>query len=213
MLSCYRTVLKEILNSFFLPQAGVKGRVDVVYLIDGSSTVDAATFNRIKKLVEASLDYYNISKDVANVGLVQFGVTAEIVLRPKNGITKLLVRKYVSSISRPGGPRLINKALGLVHSELIEKPGEIRPKAKMVLVLITTGMNAEEGARDLISETHKLKIGRVDTVVLSLGNVANENELTTLAGRNVIRISSPEMLPRSYGLLERKIYESGGKKI
>lgn len=191
----------------------MKRRADVIYLIDGSSTVDAATFNRIKKLVEASLDFYDISKDLANIGLVQFGEAAEILLRPKNGISKLLVRKYISSLSRPGGSRLIDKALRLVNSELIEKPGEVRPGSKKVLVLITTGMNAALGAHDLIAETTKLMFARVETVVLSLGSIANENELKTLAGRNVIKITSPQMLPHSFGLLERKIDESGGKQI
>lgn len=187
---------------------------DVIYLIDGSSTVDAATFNRIKKLVEASLDFYDISKDLANIGLVQFGEAAEILLRPKNGISKLLVRKYISSLSRPGGSRLINKALRLINSELMEKPGEVRPGSKKVLVLITTGMNAALGARDLIAETDKLLFKTEKTVVvISLGSIANENELKTLAGRNVIKITSPQMLPHSFGLLERKIDESGGKQI
>ena len=197
----------------FLSHAGVTETADVIYLIDGSGAVDTTTFNKMKNLVDASFDFYNISKDATNIGLVQFGESAEIVLRPKDGRSKWLVKKHASALSRPGGLRLINKALGLIRTDLIEKPGEVRRDGKKVIVLVTTGMNAPRGANYLAAEADNLRTRGVHTVVLSLGNVANENELTTLADRDFVKVDSTDMLPQSFGLLERKIDEAGGKKL
>ena len=192
---------------------GIKENADVIYLVDGSGQVDLKTFNRIKKLVDASIDFYNVSKSETNIGLVQFGGTTEILLRPKDGITKDIVTKYSKSLLRVGGPRLINEALRRVGHELIDKPGETRLETKKVIVLITTGMNAAEGATDLLAEIGRLRTRKVDIVVLSLGEVTNDDELKELADRNIVKVASPEMLPQSYGLLERKIDEAGGKKL
>lgn len=189
----------------------MKRKIDVIYLIDGSNEVSPTTFNKIKDFVKASLGYYNITSSEVNVGLIQFGGMAEIVFQPTRGITKDVVARHVTKLSRPGGPRMINKAFAAVRTDLLEKSGRVRPKSRKLIVLVTTGMNSATGADELISEANKLAVQGVSTVALMLGKVSNDAELAKLADRSIVKVDSTDKLPHSFGLLERKIYEAGGR--
>lgn len=183
-----------------------------MYLIDGSQGVSTATVIEIKKLVNASLDWYNISDTGVNVGFSSFGKYTDINLRLREGTRRIAAQKTLDGLFRPEGPRSIDKALDEIRTKVFEKPGESRLNAKKVLVLVTTGINNADGASRLPDAANALRKRGVDIVVLSLGKTRNTNELKAIAGKtsNIVKVDAVEELPKSFGILEKKVAEAGG---
>ena len=190
----------------------MKGKLDVMYLIDGSQGVPTATYMQLKELVNASLNWYNISYTEVNVGISSFGKNMDISLKLREGTRRLVAQNTLDGLFRPKGPRSIDKAFDEMRTKVFEKPGESRLDAKKVLVLVTTGINSADGASRLPDAASALRRKGVDIIVLSLGKTWNENELKAIAGKksNIVKVDDVENLPESFGILEKKVAEAGG---
>ena len=203
-----------MLSAFiFLPIIpGVKGKLDVMYLIDGSQGVPTDTFMQIKKLVNASLNWYNISDTEVNVGISSFGENTDINLKLREGTRRVVAQNTLDGLFRPKGLRGIDKALNEIRTKIFEEPGESRLDAKKVLVLVTTGIYSADGASRLPDAAIALREKGIDIVVLSLGKTRSENELKAIAGNksNVVKVDDVEELPEAFGILEKKVAEAGG---
>ena len=192
----------------------MKGKLDVMYLIDGSQGVPTATFMQIKKLVNASLNWYNVSDKEVNVGISSFGKNTDINLKLREGTRRIVAQNTLDGlfIFRPKGPRSIHKAFDEMRTKIFEKPGESRLDAKKILVLVTTGINSADGASRLPDAANALRRKGVDIIVLSLGKTRNQNELKAIAGKksNIVKVDDVEELPKSFGILEKRVAEAGG---
>ena len=184
-----------------------------MYAIDGSRRVDDAMFQKMKSFVMTSLNSFNISQDGVHVGLVQYGGSAEIRQRLKDGASPQGTRRNLALLTLVGGPRRMNRALRLVKRELFTKPGERRPFSKRVLILLTTGKNSGDGSGDLPRVALDLRQQGVEVIAVVIGKESDPAEIDTITGKkaNSINVKDVDKLPFAIGQLEDKIKSPKGK--
>ena len=189
------------------------GKLDVIFAIDGSRRVDETMFNKMKDFVQKSLKSFVISPLETHVGIVQYGDRAEIMIKPNDGISLSKLDDVTRKLSRIGGSRRMNKALRLVNSEIYGKPGETRPNAKKVVILLTTGKNSGDGSGELPRVARQLRDEGVEIVVVVVGKDADPSEIDAITGKKggSITVEDPNNLKEAVGQLEEKLNDVKGK--
>ena len=192
---------------------GVDGKLDVIFAIDGSRRVDETMFNKMKDFVQTSLKSFTVSPLETHVGIVQYGDRAEIMIKPNDGISLSKLDDVTRKLSRIGGARRMNKALRLVNSEIYGKPGETRPNAKKVVILLTTGKNSGDGSGELPRVARQLRDEGVEIVVVVVGKDADPSEIDAITGKKggSIAVEDPNNLKEAVGQLEEKLNDVEGK--
>ena len=170
-------------------------------------------FNKMKDFVQTSLKSFAISPLETHVGIVQYGDRAEIMIKPNDGISLSKLDDVTRKLSRIGGARRMNKALRLVNSEIYGKPGETRPNAKKVVILLTTGKNSGDGSGELPRVARQLRDEGVEIVVVVVGKDADPSEIDAITGKkgSSIAVEDPNSLKEAVGQLEEKLNDVGGK--
>ena len=198
----------------FFNVLGVDGQLDVIYAVDGSRRVDSNVFNKMREFVLTSLKSFVISRSAANVGIVQYGEKAEILITPRQGTSLPKLNDVAQKLSRVGGVRRMDKALKLVNSEIIGKASETRPGSKKVLILLTTGKNSGDGSGELPRVVRMLRDEGVDIIAVVVGKNADPSEVEAIIGRrgSLVSVESPNNLKDAVGQLEDKIKDLKGMK-
>ena len=199
---------------YFFYFLGVDGQLDIIYAVDGSKTVDSNMFNKMREFVLASLNSLVVSPSMANVGIVQYGEKAEILITPREGTSLPKLNDVTQTLFRVGGARRMNKALKLVDSQIFGKVGETRPGSKKVLILLTTGKNSEDGSDELPVIARKLRDEGVDIIAMVVGKNADPSEVEAITGRRggSVSVESPNKLKDAVGKLEDMIKDLRSKK-
>ena len=199
---------KQIL--IFALFAGIIGKKDIVFAVDGSRRVDETMFGKMKKLIKASLKSYNISAPETIVALVQFGGDTEIKLTLNQGTNLGTVEKSVNELARVGGPRRMNKALRVIRKDIFDSLK--RNDAQRVVVLFTTGKNSGDGTGELPSVARDLRSRGVEVIVVVVGKENDLKEIESITGKkgNAISVGDVNKLPEAIGVLEAKVREIGG---
>ena len=199
---------KQIL--IFALFAGITGKKDIVFAVDGSRRVDETMFGKMKKLIKALLKSYNISAPQTNVALVQFGGDTEIKLSLNQGTNLGTVEKSVNELARVGGPRRMNKALRVIRRDIFDSLK--RNDAQRVVVLFTTGKNSGDGTGELPSGSRDLRSQGVEVIVVVIGKEIDLKEIESITGKkgNSISVGDVNKLPEAIGVLEAKVREIGG---
>lgn len=167
----------------------------------------------MKDFVQTSLKSFVISQLETHVGIIQYGDKADIMIKPKDGITFSKLDDVTRKLSRIGGARRMNKALRLVNSEIYGQPGETRPNAKKVLILLTTGKNSGDGSGELPRVARQLRDQGVQIVVVAIGKDVDSSEVDTITGKKggSVAVEDPNNLQEAVGQLEEKLNDVEGE--
>ena len=200
---------------FAFPLLGISGTLDIVFAVDGSNTVDTATFDKIKKFIMAALKTYTISPKDTHVGLFSFGgIASEASLSLQGGISKLVIEQGINSLKKVGGSRMINEAISYADKEMFTARAGARPKASKVLVLLITGKSDLNGKNKLPDVARKLKEKGVEVFVIVIGKDADTNEVNAIASNpeSIAQVDDSDNLPSALGTLEKASGEALGKQ-
>lgn len=165
------------LSSFFL--LGVSGAVDVLFALDGSSTVTGKIFDRMKAFIKGSLNTYNISSKDVRIGLMVYGKDASSRLAFTDGTSKYIVEQAVDELDRVGGMRKMTNALKFADKQMFSVTD--RPEAGRLLVLMTNGKNDEIDKDDLKKAVSSLRGNKINVLVIAVGDDVDKNELSRIA--------------------------------
>ena len=163
--------------------------------------------------VRSSLKSFNVSATETRVGIVQYGERTEIKVKPKDGTSVLKLEDVASKLIRIGGVRRTDKALKLVNTDIFGKPGEVRPEAEKVLILLTTGKSSDDGSGNLAKVARELRDQDVEIIVVRVGKDADPNETDAITGKKdgAIAVKDPNKLKEAVGQLEGKLGEARGR--
>uniref|UniRef100_A0A452GFP6 von Willebrand factor n=1 Tax=Gopherus agassizii TaxID=38772 RepID=A0A452GFP6_9SAUR len=183
-------------NESIIPSEFCNRPMDVMFLLDGSSSVGASEFQEMKSFVKAFIENYGISRNSTQVSVLQYAraKTLEISWNMPQESENLLNR--VSSIQqREQGPNKLGEAVNFAIQHAMSEAHGGRPNASKIAVIIVS----EKSEDPVNSAAYSASINRVTLFPIGVGNRYDEEQLRTLAGQSgtdrIIKLRRFEDLP------------------
>ncbi|XP_029767525.1 von Willebrand factor [Terrapene carolina triunguis] len=170
--------------------------MDIMFLLDGSSSVGASEFEEMKSFVKAFIENYGISNTSTQVSVLQYARanTLEISWNMPQESKNLLNR--VSLIQqREQGPSKLGEAVNFAVQHAMSEAHGGRPSASKIAVIIVS----EKSEDPVDSAAYSASINRVSLFPIGVGDRYDEEQLRTLAGQSatdrIIKLRRFEDLP------------------
>ena len=111
--------------------------MDVVYLMDSSSSIHSKTFELLKNFVTSSLLSFTISPDKqsTHVSIATYGDDTKMVADFNDGTSRQRVIGLVDDVKALGGVRDLNKALEFTYNDIFSSRFGSRPSAEKFLMV------------------------------------------------------------------------------
>jgi uncharacterized protein YegL len=115
--------------------------VDLVFLLDGSGSIGANNFKKVKEFVKKVVDFFNIGKSGTHIGVVQYSTKAVTEFNLARYFTKSEMKNAVDRIPYQSGWTYTAEALNHLSKNIFTRQAGMRTDAGIpkVLVLITDG--------------------------------------------------------------------------
>uniref|UniRef100_A0A8C2JJ48 Si:ch211-62a1.3 n=1 Tax=Cyprinus carpio TaxID=7962 RepID=A0A8C2JJ48_CYPCA len=142
-------VLIYIFNSnfcFLLSVCAQNTVADIVFLVDGSSSIGPANFQQIRKFLSSLVENFEVAPDRIRIGLVQYSVTpyTEFLLSTYQNKEEIL--SYIENLSQKNGGTLTGKGLEfMLKQHFVEKAGSrAQQNVPQIAIVITDGDSQDE---------------------------------------------------------------------
>lgn len=173
--------------------------LDLVFALDGSDSLTADEFEKLKEFVIKSLSSYTISRKDTHVGVLEYSDEISIKLQLHQYFTIKELRQAINEIVPSRGRDVVtDEALKVAAEDVFSITSGGRPGAAKVLVVITDDpltMTTD----DTIIEP--LKKAGIQVHVVAIGNNVPQEVLKniTVADEHVHVVPTPEELPGKTG--------------
>ncbi|GCB79957.1 hypothetical protein scyTo_0019635, partial [Scyliorhinus torazame] len=159
------------------PNAGSNPEVaDIIFLIDGSSSVRSQDFEKVKSAIETFINKNEFGKTRVQIGIIQFSTKPRLEFQLDQYDDKAVLLKAVHQIQQLHGGTNTGQALNFTIGYFDSSKGG-RPGIQQYLILITDG---ESG--DQVSEAARAIRDRgLNVFAIGIG-AANHAELVTISG-------------------------------
>ncbi|XP_038652783.1 collagen alpha-6(VI) chain-like [Scyliorhinus canicula] len=149
---------------------------DVIFLIDGSSSIQPSDFVKVKHFAEALINKTEVAETGVQIGIIQFSTEPHLEFQLDQYDDKAVLLKAVHQIQQSGGGTNTGQALNFTIDYFDSSKGG-RPGRQQYLILITDG---ESG--DHVSEAARAIRDRgVDVFAIGIG-AANNDQLVMISG-------------------------------
>ncbi|CAH1241297.1 COL6A3 [Branchiostoma lanceolatum] len=139
--------------------------VDVVFLIDGSSSISLLNFDLLKTFLQNITMKFDVSSDITRIGVVQYSTEVNTEFELRTYATEFEVIDAIRNITRQRGSTFIGAGINFVRTNSFTVSAGDRPLAPNILVTITDGISADavagpaQAARDQGILTYSIGIG------------------------------------------------------
>lgn len=176
-------------------------QINVLFLIDGSASVNRENFKKLKMFLDSSAKYLHLtgSDGMKNtkVGLVQFSAATQTEFEyvGDSGTAGHKLKNLRQMRKRTN----LNRALKYVDEKFYSKTTADGTK-KQFLVIITDGYS-----NDGVSNIHRIHSKGVTVLAIGVGRRIKKGQLRTLAGK-----TGHELRMTNYAALSKRIYACNG---
>lgn len=167
---------------------------DIVFVLDGSSTIGAQNHNYMKIFVERIIGSLRIGLMDSLVAVVEYSDTARVEWYLTDHTSALRLSQAAANIPYVEGSTGTHAALYLVRASVLTSKHGARPNAKDVVIVVTDGGT---DAPDLTaSEAQKLEADGATVIVVGIGRHANTTDITRyLTEKHSLSVGSFHSLP------------------
>uniref|UniRef100_A0A8C6E4J9 von Willebrand factor n=1 Tax=Moschus moschiferus TaxID=68415 RepID=A0A8C6E4J9_MOSMO len=173
--------------------------LDVVLLLDGSSTSPASYFDKMKSFAKAFISKANLPQ-LTQVSVLQYGSITNIDVSWNVHADTAHLLSLVEPMQREGGPSQVGEALSFAVRYITSQVHGARPGASKAVVILVTGssMDSVEAA------AAAARSNRVAVFPIGIGDQYDAAQLRVLAGpgasSNVAELQRIEDLPSMVAL-------------
>ncbi|XP_073236997.1 collagen alpha-3(VI) chain-like [Porites lutea] len=172
--------------------------VDVAFLVDSSGSLEEEGFNKQKEFIKAVAATLDISPFHSQIGVITYSDRASVEIKLSDHQHQEDLINAVESMKYIGRTTRIDKAVAIATKELMTPGAGRREDIPGVLVILTDGRQTPDSDTTPLNESSSSleKLG-VKTIVVGIGELADEKGLQKLARRNkdVFHAPSVELLP------------------
>lgn len=168
--------------------------LDVVLLLDGSSSLPASSFDKMKSFAKAFISKANIGPHLTQVSVIQYGSINTIDVPWNVAQEKAYLQSLVDLMQQEGGPSQIGNALAFAVRYVTSQIHGARPGASkaVVMIVMDTSLDSVDTAVDAA------RSNRVAVFPIGVGDRYDEAQLRILAGpgasSNVVKLQQVEDL-------------------
>ena len=155
---------------------------DLVFVIDGSGSINqagAGNFKKIKKFIKDTVNSFNIGFDKTHVGALIFSETVKIkkVFGLDDHYTKSGINSAIDKVIYPSGGTYTGKALRTAREKIYTESGDREDKPNVVIV-ITDGKAND----DVEGPANQLRLLPAVIFAVGVGTNFDQDELEKMAG-------------------------------
>ncbi|XP_017333441.2 collagen alpha-6(VI) chain isoform X1 [Ictalurus punctatus] len=166
----------EIVTDICSDEACKDMLADIIFLVDGSGSIDPEDFSKMKKFMNTIISKSVIGKDSVRVGVVQFSSDSNAEFPLKEFSDKLQIQQEINKMQQLGGGTMTGAALSTL-SEYFDPPEGGRPGTPQILIVITDGES-----QDAVAEPAQALRNKGITIY-SIGVLnANSTQLREISG-------------------------------
>ncbi|XP_028610247.1 von Willebrand factor [Grammomys surdaster] len=169
--------------------------LDVVLLLDGSSSLPESYFEKMKSFAKAFISKANIGPNLTRVSVIQYGGINTIDVPWDVTQERAHLQSLVELMQQEGGPSQIGNALAFAVRYVTSEIHGARPGASkaVVIVVMDTSLDSVALAADAA------RSNRVAVFPIGIGDRYDDTQLRILAGpgasSNVIKLQQVEDFP------------------
>ncbi|XP_038582157.1 collagen alpha-1(XII) chain isoform X5 [Micropterus salmoides] len=149
---------------------------DVVFLVDGSSSVGRPNFKHIRNFISATAGAFQIGEEKSRVGVVQYSNNARTEFNLNRHLTRPALLRAIGSLPYKGGGTMTGDALDYLLKNTFTEEAGSRKGFPKVLVIITDGKSDDP----VESYAKQLRSKGVEIFVLGIKQ-ADEEEMKLMA--------------------------------
>ncbi|XP_033621844.1 von Willebrand factor [Fukomys damarensis] len=169
--------------------------VDVVLLLDGSSSDPASHFEDMKSFAKAFISEANIGPHLMQVSVLQYGSITTIDVPWDVAQQKAHLLSLVELMRQEGGPSWIGKALAFAVRYVTSQVHGARSAASKAVVMLVTDVSVDS----VDAAAQAARSNRVTVIPIGVGDRYDLGQLRILAGpeasSSLVQLRSAEQLP------------------
>ncbi|XP_026769416.3 collagen alpha-6(VI) chain [Pangasianodon hypophthalmus] len=166
----------EIVTDICSDKACKNMLADIIFLIDGSGSIDPNDFSKMKKFMSTIVSNSTVGKDGVHFGVVQFSSSPKVEFALNKFSDKLQMQQAVNQMQQLGGGTMTGAALGIL-SGYFDPPEGGRPGTPQILIVITDGESQDAVAQPARTLREK------GITIYSIGVLnANSTQLREISG-------------------------------
>lgn len=195
----------RLIKLFIFP--GVSNAIDLVFALDTSSDVNITALNYMKSLVTASLKSYQITQQLAHIGLVSYGRVGRTMLPLSSGVDRTRIRSMIARLPEIGGQRQLSNVAKHLESTTFNTINGARRSVPKAVVLFVAGKNDIFDEPQFPIYATLLNRAGVEVILINIGDGDRKSALKRIPERRMNYITAKVMssLPEIYGALERRL--------
>ncbi|KAL3980101.1 hypothetical protein ACER0C_016174 [Sarotherodon galilaeus] len=151
---------------------------DIVFLVDGSSSIDDKSFQDIRTFLRNTIQGFEIDPDKVQIGLVQYSDDPYPEFQLTDHRDKNSLLAAVENLTHRGGGTETGKAIDFLQKEYFTKEAGSRAERRVpqIAVVITDG----ESTDDVLKPARSLRQHGVIVFAIGVGQI-NQTQLITIA--------------------------------
>nr|XP_056713047.1 collagen alpha-6(VI) chain-like [Euleptes europaea] len=171
-----KRIKHDVVREICSPKACKNLKVDIIFLIDTSESMNATQFNLTKDFMQAIINQSDIGADKVQIGLLKYSTAAELEFRLNTYRTKDALRDAISKVTQIEEGTKTGNALQHASRYFDASEGG-RPEVKQHLIVVTDGES-----KDKVEEP-ATKLREKGIIIHAVGIVkAVYSELRQIAG-------------------------------
>ena len=175
-----------------------RARIDLGFLVDGSSGTGRAAFSRVLQYIAATMSKFEVSIVKTRIGVLVYSTGARVALSFRSSAHSSTVSRALNRVRFVGGQRNTGRALLYAKNFLFS--GKPRCGRRRVAVLLTTGRSRDQVRRAAIS----LQAAGTEIYVVGIGAVSRTNLMRIATDRShVLVVNAPALLATAGTLKDR----------
>ncbi|KAI8497571.1 hypothetical protein Bbelb_248770 [Branchiostoma belcheri] len=153
-------------------------QADIVFVVDGSASVPAYEFEKIKTFLNNVVGHFDIGSGATQVGVVQYSSSPqqEFALNAHSSLAGL--QQAISNIVVISRGTSTGSALTFARDQALTAANGARPGVPKIVVVVTDGMSGD----DVIIPSQNLHSDGVTTFAIGVTEMINYDELSAIAG-------------------------------
>ncbi|XP_053571723.1 collagen alpha-6(VI) chain [Bombina bombina] len=142
---------------------------DLVFLIDGSSSISSDNFNELKTFMISVVDDFDVGPNKVHVGVAQYSDVYKLQFNLKTYVDKVSIKKQIDNIKQITGNTLIGSALQLTENMFSPSANSrINDGVPQILLVITDGDSQDKVGQPALNlrnkgiDVHAIGVGQID---------------------------------------------------
>lgn len=157
-----------------------EARLDIVFVLDASSSVGTTNFDEMKDFVKDFLLDADIDKDKARVGVIIYSTSEHVMFQMNHYHTKADVFKAVDNIKYITGVTNTAGALKTMRENMFSAANGDRPGVKNIAIVVTDGMSNVNPSKT-VPEANDARANNIEIFAIGVG-LSGKAELIGIAG-------------------------------